>query len=203
VRDPTKEPGDDQRREILDNKIIIGAADGTMPDELIELVARARISEKDPLIGAPVFQQEYFKREGQYMRAFIGMCRPLQRGWAYKYIRLNLPDLYRTEINEMVKLWDSLIEMTGGRLELPSGTGMMILELYAVFRENPDNEMKIEMSDSDEIWQRYIDKLDECLWSDPDPRLYLDLVSMIEQPYTVEIKSEGGRRFFDIREKLM
>jgi hypothetical protein len=46
--DPTIEPGDDQRLEILDNKIVIGIADGTMPDEIIELVARAKISENDP-----------------------------------------------------------------------------------------------------------------------------------------------------------
>ena len=174
--------------------------DKTLPGDMIETVALAKMSENDPLLSVVRFQKHPTDEECEYARWFHALKEPLQRGWTYGFIRRHAPDLYEQDMREVNEMWN-IIADDNEPLYLPSQKGMIAFALYAIAYENPENNIELNLGDRDLGWGEYSDKLTTFVRTEPDTAKYLSLIEYLDLPFVVTIVKDEGMLRYDIRKR--
>lgn len=104
-------------------------------------------------------------------------------------MRKYAPDIYETDINELLEYWES--EGTG--IFKDTGDSEMMrqhLRMFAILSENPANDIQLNIK-TDEAnqgdWERYIKALKELIHEEPSANLYLRLIDTSNVPFRVRI----------------
>lgn len=182
-------------------KIVIAMDEEAEEKDMAEILSKAKMGEKDPLLVTFYFQKHLTEEEDRYAQMFHMLCQPLLDAWAYKTMRKWVPDVYNKEIEEVS-------DMCNRGFSFKDTGDMKLRRLYlgywAILYENVENEAKITLTTDEEnraAWEGYIEMLKELVRMEPDASLCLKLPLVSDAPYSVKIEIEDGFRYFDIRGK--
>lgn len=188
----------------LPEKIIIKADNQSLKKNLAEILAKAKLGEKDPLLVTFYFQQNISEADRNYASMFFTLCQPLQDAWVYKTMRKYAPDIYKSEINELVTMYEAL----PGDIFNDDGDPkkrQIALSIYTILLENPANDIELILQTDNanrSDWERYIAALRELIHEEPNAKLYLRLPIVSNAPYQVQITTEiNGDRYYEIKKE--
>lgn len=193
---------DDQEVLFEDDEIIINMPPNAPEDELVELVARVKLGEDEPLLGIFHFQGNWTDEEGKRMSHFAAACSPLQKAWSYRIVRECDTELYEKEIEEMVEMWEVICP--DNRVEAGTPESIIAVELYAILAQDVNNQVFckiVQQNGSDNRMSIYIERLGFYAKRTPEPGLYISLVEALQPDYTVKLMNDNGHKYFDIRLK--
>lgn len=183
----------------LSDRIIIRGDAETLKYDLAEMLSRAKLGEKDPLLTTFFFQKDLSQEEQKYARIFYSLCQPLQDAWTYKTMRKYVPDIYQREVEGLLKMWD--IAFAGPLKDSDSETRRQVLGMWAILYENPNNKAELIIQAEEynkQSWNNYIDALKEFIRQEPDIQYYLSLPVKVNSPYEVKLEKEDKFRHFRI-----
>lgn len=192
----------DQEIIILQDEITINTPGNTPEDEFIELIARAKMAEDDPLLGTFFFQDNYTREEGRRMSNFANLNFPLQKAWTYRLIKEYAPELYEKEISDIIEM--SSILCPDNKVDFESKEYCMMIDLYAILAQDKKNQIAVQVQYQEETDNRldlYIERLGFYAKEDPSVGMYIKLAESFNPDYTVSIKEDNNFRFFNIKLK--
>lgn len=187
-------------------KLIIGMDKTAEDKDLAEILAHAKMAEKDPLLGTFYFQQNLTPEELKFASMFFRLCLPLQDAWIYKILRRYAPDIYEEEIAELMGYWE-ILQMNIATITDATESGMrrQILSMFTILSENPANKTDLALVADDDNradWEGYFSKLKELVHCEPKAELFLQLAEASNAPYRVKIATDlDGMRHFEIAKR--
>lgn len=187
---------------VAPDRIIIRGDDNAFKYDLAEMLSRAKLGEYDPLLATFYFQKDLSMKEKEFASMFFGLCQPLQDAWTYRIMRKYAPDVYKKEVTELFRMWESVY--AGELILSDSNSRRQILGMWAILYENPENNVEIVVSSNKEnsgSWNIYIQTLKKFIREDPNIKFYVMLPDITEAPYRVTVETDKAFRYYNIREK--
>jgi len=185
-------------------EIIIRTDDESLTQDLPELCAQAKLAELDPLLITSLSQSNPTDDELRYLGMFHELTAPLRDAWVWSMLRKHAPNIYATEIAEILQMWESVGAGLITPVHIDDKTRRQTLGLWAILTEDPANKIDLKITGDPEtlpLWERYIAVIREFIPQSPDPELYTLLPDAADAPYRVRIKNEGKMRYFEVKEK--
>jgi hypothetical protein len=91
-------------RAMADRTVIVFVRE--RPENLPELLAEAKLGEKDPLLVTFLCQADATEEETRCFREFHQLCTPVLGAWTFKTMRRWVPGLYRQKIQRVREVLD-------------------------------------------------------------------------------------------------
>ncbi|MGD0235692.1 MAG: hypothetical protein ABSC55_14300 [Syntrophorhabdales bacterium] len=159
------------------------------PEDLPELLAEAKLGEKDPLLVTFLCQADATKEQTRCFKEFIRLCQPVLRAWAFRTMRQWVPLLYYEKIQKIRKVLDRAGE---AGMKVTARTFPALLGLLAIAYETEEENFS-RLGDHSPCGPLVpnLERIKGAIVSEPDIGHYLALVTGTPYTVTVETAPDG------------